>query len=92
LEGQIGEYATLVRKSGNDWFLGSLTGSYSRNISIDLSFLDNGADYAATVYTHDPESKSSTKVKIEEMTLSSDHDLQFEIESNSGLAIHFRRI
>jgi alpha-glucosidase len=92
LEGEIGEYATLVRKSGNDWFLGSLTGSYSRNISIDLSFLEKGTDYTAKVYTHDPESNSATKVKIEEITVRSDDPLEYEIEANSGLTIHFQKI
>jgi len=92
LEGEIGEYATLVRKSDEDWFLGSLTGNNSRTVSIDLSFLEKGTNYTAKVYTHDPESNSSTKVKIEEITVRSDDPLEYEIEANSGLAIHFRKI
>ena len=49
LEGKIGEYATIARRSGNDWFVGSLTGNEPRKCTIDFKFLDSGANYSATV-------------------------------------------
>lgn len=87
LEGEIGKYATVVRRSGNDWFLGSLTGNEQRKCTIDFNFLDAGADYSATVYSIDPESESSTKVKIEKISVTSESLLTFNIPINSGLAI-----
>jgi alpha-glucosidase len=92
LEGVIGEYATVARKSGDEWFLGSLSGGNSRSISIDLSFLEADADYMATVYTHDPGLDSSTKVRVAEELVKSDAVLHYDLEANSGLAIHFRII
>lgn len=91
LEGKIGEYATIARKSGDDWFLGSLTGEQSHSPEINLSFLDAGATYEATIYSHDPESASSTKVKIEKMEVDANSDLLFFTEANSGLAVHFQK-
>jgi alpha-glucosidase len=91
LEGEIGKYATIARKSGGDWFLGSLTGEQSHSPDINLSFLDAGTTYEATIYSHDPESASSTKVKIEKMEVDTNSDLQFNIEANSGLVVHFQK-
>jgi alpha-glucosidase len=91
LESEIGQFATIARRSGNDWFLGSLTGNEPRTCTIDFKFLDSGADYSATVYSFDPESESSTKVKIEQIQINSNTKLEFEILANSGLAIQIQK-
>ena len=91
LEGEIGKFATIARSSGNDWFLGSLTGNEPRTCTIDFKFLDSGADYSATVYSFDPESESSTKVKIEQIQVNSSASISFDIFSNSGLAIQIQK-
>jgi alpha-glucosidase len=91
LEGKIGEYATLARKSGNDWFLGSLTGISAKKVEINLGFLDSSSKYETTIYSFDPKSEKQTKIKIERQTVNSDTVLQFEMEPNSGLAIHFQK-
>jgi alpha-glucosidase len=92
LEGEIGQYATVVRRSGNDWFLGSLTGKNSRSLQIKTDFLKAGEKYETMIYTFDPESESSTKVKIETKEVISVSDLSFDILKNSGLAIYFKKI
>ena len=91
LEGKIGEYATVVRKSGDDWFLGSLTATHPKQLLLKSDFLDAGAAYEAVIYAHDPESTSSTKVKIEKTTVTSTSELRFDIAGNSGLAVHFQK-
>ena len=91
LEGEIGQFATIARRAGTDWFLGSLTGSEPRNCTIGFNFLDAGADYLATVYSFDPESKSSTKVKIEQIQVNSSASINFNIFANSGFAIQIRK-
>ena len=91
LEGKIGEYATIVRKSGTDWYLGSLTGNNPKQVKLNLNFLDPGTNYEATVYTHEENVPSATHVKIEKQQVKNDSVLSFPIEANSGLAIHFQK-
>ena len=47
LNGEIGEYITIVRKDrmSNDWYLGSITNSEARSFEIDLSFLNRDANF-----------------------------------------------
>jgi alpha-glucosidase len=42
LDGAVGEYAVLVRQSGDEWFLGALTNSDPRELSVSLDFLPTG--------------------------------------------------
>ncbi len=92
LEGEIGKFATIVRRSGDDWFLGSLTGNQSKSVEINLDFLDTNTNYRAIIYSHDSEFKSSTKVKIEKQVVTSDKTLNFAISEKSGLAIYFEKM
>lgn len=91
LESEIGQFATIARRTGNDWFLGSLTGKEHRKCNIDFGFLEKGTEYIATIYSHDVDSDSSTKVKIETVPLNSKRILSFDISCNSGLAMHIQK-
>lgn len=91
LEGETGKYATIARRSGSDWFLGSLTAGDKKPVQIDFNFLQKGEEYNATIYSFDPDSESSTKVKTEQLNVSSDKTLTFEIAANSGLAIYLKK-
>jgi len=42
LNGRIGEYITSARRSGNEWFIGSMTNSEARTLEIKLDFLGEG--------------------------------------------------
>ncbi|HEX2920801.1 MAG TPA: glycoside hydrolase family 97 protein [Bacteroidales bacterium] len=42
LDGKVGDFILLARKSGNDWFVGAMTDWNERTIDIDFSFLPEG--------------------------------------------------
>jgi alpha-glucosidase len=52
LNGEVGDYATLVRKDRNsdDWYLGSVTDESARTLEVQLDFLDPDRSYTAQVY------------------------------------------
>ena len=91
LEGEIGEFATIARRSGDDWFLGSLTASQNKLINIDPDFLQKGTNYNITIYTFDPKAENSTKVKTEKRVVNTKSKLSFDIPANSGIAIYFKK-
>jgi alpha-glucosidase len=49
LQGKIGDYVVVARRSGRDWYVGAMTDWTPREIDIDLSFLEEG-DYRMTSY------------------------------------------
>jgi alpha-glucosidase len=42
LDGAVGEYLVVARQSGDDWYLGALTNSKSREVTAKLDFLPPG--------------------------------------------------
>ncbi|MEM3388049.1 MAG: glycoside hydrolase family 97 protein [Thermoproteota archaeon] len=54
LNGEVGEYITIARKHGSDWFVGSMTNWEPREIEIPLGFLGDGK-YVAHVFEDAPE-------------------------------------
>lgn len=49
LDGKVGDYLLLARRSGKDWFVGALTDWTSRDMDLDLSFLPAG-DYTMDIF------------------------------------------
>jgi alpha-glucosidase len=52
VNGEIGDYVTIVRKDRNseNWYLGSLTDENGRVLSVPLGFLATGRKYTAQIY------------------------------------------
>ncbi|PTS96786.1 alpha-glucosidase, partial [Pedobacter sp. HMWF019] len=52
VEAEPGQYITVARKAKKtgQWFLGSVNGEIARTSKIDLSFLEQGKKYIATIY------------------------------------------
>ena len=50
LDGFPGNYVTMARRSGADWFIGAIT-DQARTITIDTNFLPQGKTYTAYIYS-----------------------------------------
>ena len=42
IQGEVGKHLLMARRSGTDWFLGGLTDTTSREMSVNLDFLKKG--------------------------------------------------
>lgn len=50
LQGEVGEYVAIARRSGDDWYVGAMTNWDARELEVDLSFLPEGKSYQASIY------------------------------------------
>ncbi len=91
LEGKIGEYGTIARKSGDNWFIGSLT-DQPRKATINLNFLDKRFKFEATIYSDDQTIESHTKVRISKQIVSAGSQLSFDLKNRNGIAIILKKI
>ncbi|TNJ41495.1 glycoside hydrolase family 97 N-terminal domain-containing protein [Tamlana fucoidanivorans] len=92
LGGYPSEYGIVARQSGNDWFVGALTGTKGRKFEIALDFLEEGKSYEATIYSDDLNSDSITKVKIDKKIVKSTDTIRYNVLKQNGLALHIRAI
>lgn len=51
IDGKMGEYIVTARKKGDCWYIGGMTNWDGRDIVIDFSFLTEGTNYEATIFT-----------------------------------------
>lgn len=87
LEGDMRAFATIARRKGLSWYVGSLNGTSPRTLKLPLDFLDSKQQYIATVYTHNPEMKTATHVQIRSMDVDAGSVLSLPISSRDGIAI-----
>ncbi|MEM6476932.1 MAG: glycoside hydrolase family 97 protein [Pseudomonadota bacterium] len=94
LIGEVGEYVAIARKgrAGGEWFLGAVTDATPRDLSIPLTFLEEGKTYTAQVY-RDGEGadwdKNPYSMVIEEVTVTSTDTLDALLASSGGIAVRF---
>ena len=50
IDGKVGEYIVIARRSGDTWFIGGITGQDACDVNIDLSFLGEGK-WKMTLFT-----------------------------------------
>ena len=85
---RIGEYVTIARRSGDEWFVGTVGNDNVQHISTPLSFLDAGKKYLANIYTDDDNIPTPTKVKITSLIVDNKSTLNFRLKEKGGCAIH----
>jgi alpha-glucosidase len=87
LEGAVGEYATIARRSGKNWFVGSINGDSPHTVNIKLDFLEKEKKYKTVIYSDDPEIQTRTHVRIEEKKIGAEDTLTYNLQPKTGLAI-----
>lgn len=85
---KIGEYVTIARRSGDDWFVGSIGNNDAQKIATPLDFLQVGQKYVAHLYTDDDHAQTPTKVGITRLIVDSTSILNFRFKARGGCAIH----
>jgi alpha-glucosidase len=89
LNGRPGEFVTIARSHGNEWYLGSMTNWTPRTLEVPLSFLGPGA-YTAEIYEDAKDAGIHPKhVAIRKQTVHNGQALTLNLASGGGCAIRF---
>lgn len=95
LEGRPGEYVTVARQKGDDWFVGSINGATDapRQAEIALDFIDGDGRYVAEIYEDgSPKVPTRTKVTVKEKKVKKGDTLKFKMRPSGGVAIRLRKL
>lgn len=97
LNGEIGEYITMVRKDlhSEDWFLGSITNEEARNFEINLDFLKEGVTYSAQIYADAEDSDYANhpeRISISTKEVTKHDVLHLHLGSAGGAAVRFKKL
>ncbi len=86
LNGEPARYVTVARRSGKDWYLGSMTNWRPRHLEVPLSFLGPG-QYNATIFADGPNANQDAKsLSIRKEMLTAGDTLRLRLASGGGAA------
>lgn len=88
MDGKMGDYAVVARRSGSDWYISVLNAGEKKQVSVPLDFLKDVTTYNATLYYQAPGKKKDV-VSIKTMKLQP--SLTLDVEANSGCVLHITR-
>jgi alpha-glucosidase len=89
LNGEPGEYVTIARRNGQDWFLGSMTNWDGRTLDLPLTFLGPGT-YEAEIYADADDAAQYPKgVSIQKKTVNAGMHLTATLAPGGGYAVRF---
>ena len=93
LNGEVGEYATIVRKErgGDGWYLGAVNDQTARRSRVTLDFLDAGRNYTAEIYRDGDDADYRTdkrhSMRIERRTVKKGDTLDLRLAPGGGAAV-----
>ena len=86
LDGEIGIFISVARRSGDTWFLGTITNTEPHTLKVPLGFLEREKKYEATIYFDDPSVNTRTHVGIRKEIVSSETVLTVSLPASGGQA------
>lgn len=91
LAAEVGQHITIARRKGNDWFMGSITNSKTREIPIKLNFLSDGS-YTADVYADAPDVAQNPNHLVQQTrTVSKTDAVMLKLAAGGGQVIRLRK-
>ncbi len=92
LAGEPGEFVAVVRRAGENYFLGAATDEQPCTLSLPLDFLKPGTKYRATIYADGPDADwktNPTSSTISEREVSAADTLEVAMAPGGGQAVSF---
>ena len=82
-----GQWVSIARRKGSDWYIGTITNSAARKVTIPLDFLPPG-NYNATIYRDGPDAVNNPNTLIKETkTVTLSDKLEFDLPAGGGEVI-----
>jgi alpha-glucosidase len=89
VNGDPGEYVTVARRHGSEWYLGSITNWTPRELSVPLDFLGAGS-YTAEIYQDGVDADTQPKhVLLRKQVVRRGEVLKLHLSKGGGCAIRF---
>jgi alpha-glucosidase len=87
----VGEYVTIARRKGSDWYVGSINNSKVRTITVSLDFLPPGT-YSAELYTDAQDAeKNPNNLTKQIKTVTKADLLTMKLAAGGGQVMHLTK-
>lgn len=91
VNGEIGKYITIARRSGDAWYVGALTNWDERDITLDLSFLGEG-EWSLDIFQDGPNAEKAARDYVHTTaTVPAGHKITAHLAPGGGWAAKITR-
>ena len=91
VNGEIGKYITIARRSGDAWYVGSLTNWDGRALTLDLSFLGEG-EWSLDIFQDGPNAEKAARDYVHTTaTVPADRKITAHLAPGGGWAAKITR-
>jgi alpha-glucosidase len=90
ISGEIGDFISIARRSGTDWYVGNMTDEVPRRLSIALDFLEDNTAYMVYAYSDDMATDfkdNPTAIAIDKFQVVSTDIIEVSMASGGGQAL-----
>jgi len=89
INGAVGEYITVAKRKGEDWFLGSMTNWDARELNVPLNFLGSGS-YRADIWRDADDAHKNAENLVKQTRVVTKVDtLSLKLAPGGGAVAHF---
>ena len=85
--GEIGRFAVVARRHGDEWYVGCLNAGEDRTLKVPLDFLVPDMEYEASIYRDDETVATRTKVAIVRRSVDASTTLEVSLHARGGMAL-----
>ena len=90
ITGKVGEYISVARRKGREWYIGSIAGKDAVEIDLPLEFLDAG-NYNAEIYSDAPDADvNATHTVVEQKRVDRSMRIHVKMAPGGGQAVRIR--
>jgi len=89
---EFNKYITVARRSGTDWWVGTLNDGTARTLNLKLDFLGEG-EYRAEIYTDAPDAdRNPNHLKKEVRTVTRKDRIAMPLAVDGGAVLHISKL
>ena len=89
LEGEMGQYSVVARRSGNEWYVAVMNAGERRNVSVSLASLGINRVVDATLY-HQASAKHPEVVNVKHLKVAKNGTITFAVTASTGAVLHLK--
>lgn len=90
-QGELGKYIVTAREKDGNWYMGGQTNWDARDLTLDLSFLEDGKTYEAEIMKDGINANHNAEdYTIEKISVKKDTKLNIQLASGGGFVIKLK--
>ncbi len=92
LSAEVGEYAAVAKRKGNEWHVAAMTNNEARSLEIDFSFLPEGEFFAEVIRDNETTNTNAKAITREILSVNNQSRIAYTLSPGGGAAIYISNL